>query len=316
LVEAGDVLVSTVGPFNRWGEPAANAALDAGAHYLDSTGEPGFIRRIFEEYGPRAESAGIGMLTAFGYDYVPGNLAGALALREAGAAAARVDIGYFVSGKPEGPAEGPFLARLAGGMGGMSGGTFASTLGAMADSSFAFRGGRIVSERTGKRVGTLEVRGKRRQGISVGASEHFALPRLAPHLREVNAYLGWFGSLSRVMQATSAFNAGLAALPGGRRAMQAMAGRASGSTGGPSEEARAQTRSQIVATAYGDSGQVLSTVGLAGVNGYTFTFEILAWGAIAASEGHLQGAGALGPADGFGVDRLREGVESAGLAVQ
>jgi len=118
------------------------------------------------------------------------------------------------------------------------------------------------------------------------------------------------------MQATSAFNAGLATLPGGRRAMQAMAGRASGSTGGPSEEARAQTRSQIVATAYGDSGQVLSTVGLAGVNGYTFTFEILAWGAIAASEGHLQGAGALGPADGFGVDRLREGVESAGLAVQ
>jgi short subunit dehydrogenase-like uncharacterized protein len=316
LVGAGDVLVTTVGPFNRWGEPAAEAAIDARAHYLDSTGEPGFIRRVFEEYGPRAEKAGIGMLTAFGYDYVPGNLAGALALRDAGPDATRVDVGYFVSGRPTTKVEGGPLARLAGGMGGMSGGTLASTLGAMADSGFGFRKGKVVTERTGKRVGRLQVGESLRQGISVGASEHYTLPRLAPNLREVNAYLGWFGSLSRVMQATSAFNAGIAVLPGGRRVLQAMAGRASGSTGGPSEEARAETRSQVVATAYDAEGNALASTALAGVNGYTFTFEILAWGAMAAAEGGLQGTGALGPADGFGVDRLREGVESAGLGVQ
>src|SRR5687767_531916 len=40
LVEEGDVLVTTVGPFARWGDPALEAALDAGAHYVDSTGEP------------------------------------------------------------------------------------------------------------------------------------------------------------------------------------------------------------------------------------------------------------------------------------
>lgn len=316
LLEAGDVLLTTVGPFNRWGPAAAEAAIDAGAHYIDSTGEPGFIRRVFEEYGPRAERAGIGMLTAFGYDYVPGNLAGALALRDAGERVARVDIGYFVSGRPSEPAGASPIAKLAGGMGGMSGGTLASTLGAMADSSFSFRGGKIVTERTAKRVGALVLCGKRRQGISVGASEHFALPRLAPNLREVNAYLGWFGSLSRVVQATAAFNGGVAALPGGRGAMRALAGRASGSTGGPSLQARAQTRSQVAAVAYDDAGKTLATTTLAGVNGYTFTFEMLAWGAIAASEGDLKGAGALGPADGFGVDRLREGVESAGLVVQ
>ena len=39
LVERGDVLVATVGPFVRWGEPAVQAAVAAGAHYLDSTGE-------------------------------------------------------------------------------------------------------------------------------------------------------------------------------------------------------------------------------------------------------------------------------------
>ena len=38
LVERGDVLVTTVGPYLRFGEPALEAAVDTGAHYFDSTG--------------------------------------------------------------------------------------------------------------------------------------------------------------------------------------------------------------------------------------------------------------------------------------
>ena len=34
LIEKGDVLLTTVGPFARWGEPAAVAASSAGAHYI------------------------------------------------------------------------------------------------------------------------------------------------------------------------------------------------------------------------------------------------------------------------------------------
>ena len=99
LVERGDVLVSTVGPFARWGGPAAAAASSVGAHYIDSTGEPAFIREVFERYGPAAEQSGSAMLTAFGYDWVPGNLAGGIALRRAGEDAVRVDVGYFFTGK-------------------------------------------------------------------------------------------------------------------------------------------------------------------------------------------------------------------------
>src|SRR6266581_715547 len=89
LLDPGDVLVSTAGPFVKIGRAAVAAAVDAGAIYLDSTGEPPFIRQVFEEFGPRAERTGAVLLTAFGYDYVPGNLAGALALEAAGPAAAR-----------------------------------------------------------------------------------------------------------------------------------------------------------------------------------------------------------------------------------
>jgi short subunit dehydrogenase-like uncharacterized protein len=74
LVGPGDVLVSTVGPFVRFGGPAVDAAIEAGATYLDSTGEPQFIRHVFEDCGPRAEAAGCALVTAFGYDWVPGNL--------------------------------------------------------------------------------------------------------------------------------------------------------------------------------------------------------------------------------------------------
>ena len=64
LVERGDVLVSTVGPFARWGGPAVQAAVASGAHYIDSTGEPEFIREVFERHGPGAEAAGCALVSA------------------------------------------------------------------------------------------------------------------------------------------------------------------------------------------------------------------------------------------------------------
>src|SRR3954447_22009083 len=117
LVDLGDVLVTTVGPFAKWGHPAAAAATTKHAHYIDSTGEPQFIREVFERYGPAAEQAAVGMFTAMGYDWVPGNLAGALALERAGELATRVDVGYFITGSG----------------GSMSGGTKASLVGAISE---------------------------------------------------------------------------------------------------------------------------------------------------------------------------------------
>src|SRR5438045_1149543 len=163
LIGAGDVLVSTAGPFMKVGRPVVAAAVDAGAVYLDSAGEPPFIREVFEESGPRAERTGAVLLTAFGYDYVPGNLAGALALQAAGPGAARVQVGYFVRGD---------IRR------GTSAGTRASVTGVLLEPGYAFRGGRIVTERTAAHLTSFTVGGKKRQALSIGSSEHFALPRL------------------------------------------------------------------------------------------------------------------------------------------
>jgi hypothetical protein len=59
-------------------------------------------------------------------------------------------------------------------------------------------------------------------------------------VREVNAYLGWFGGMSRPLQAFSAAGAVAMAVPGARALAEAATKRfVKGSTGGPSEAERA-----------------------------------------------------------------------------
>jgi short subunit dehydrogenase-like uncharacterized protein len=298
LVGRGDVLVSTVGPFLRFGAPAVAAAATHGAHYLDSTGEPPFVREVFDRYGEAAEQSDCGLLTAFGYDFVPGNLAGALALERAGDAAVRVDVGYFFTGQNR-----------------PSGGTAASLAGVVTADGFSYRDGHVRPERSARRAKSFQVGSKERGAISVGGSEHFALPRVAPQLEEVNVYLGWFGPVSRALPVVSLGGSALRKLPGVEGAWGAVQDRLlKGSSGGPNAEERSRGGSHIVGIAYDAAREQLSEVHLTGVNGYTFTGRILAWGAERAANGGLRGTGALGPVDGFGLRELERGCAEAGLS--
>ena len=297
VVEKGDVLVSTVGPFARWGDAAAHAAIGKRAHYLDSNGEPPFTRRVFEHHGPTAAAAGVGMLTAFGWESVVGNLAGALALREAGDAAVRVDTGYFYTG----------LIRF-------SPGTRESLSGAMVLPSFAFRDGAIRTVRGGDRYRTMPVDGRQRPGVAVGAAEHFTLPRSFPQLREVNAYLGWFGRFSRPLHAMSRASFAALRVPGVRSLYDAAARRyVKGSRGGPDAGERARGGVHVVGIAYDARGGRLTEVHLSGIEGYEFTARILAWGADRIVSGGLDRPGALGPIEAFGIDEIEAGCREAGV---
>jgi len=304
LVEPDDVLLSTVGPFSRYGEPAVTAAVDAGASYLDSTGEPAFIRRVFEQHGPRAERAGVALLTAFGYDWVPGNLAGAIALEEAGEAATRVEIAYFNDA-------------------GTSGGTKASTITAILDPSFAFRDGELSAEPAGAKARSFNLPGgSRRIALSAGGTEHFGLPSIYPQLRDVDVLIGHSGPQSRLtaglMRAVPLAVRAVATafmVPGLRGSVQGLAERrVPGSTGGPDERARRNSSSVVLANAYDRDGRRLSEVRLAGVNPYTFTFEILAWAATRLAESPPARRGALSPAQAFDLDVLEDGVRQAGIS--
>jgi short subunit dehydrogenase-like uncharacterized protein len=307
LLEPGDVLVSTVGPFLRFGEAAVTAAVDAGAVYFDSTGEPPFIRDVFDRHGPAAEETGAALLPAFGNDFVPGTLAGALALTEAGAATAAVHTGYFITG----------------GTGqGFSKGTLNSLAGVLLEPMFSWRDGRLIDEPAGARFRTFPIAGRARPAVSIGAVEQFALPTLAatgvaPALREVDTYLGWFGGASRALHIAAKATPLLRSLPRiGSAVTRSLEFAATKAADEPSAVGLATTTSHFVGEAYGPAGELLASVTLSGGDGYVITAELIAWGAQEALLGRVAGAGALDGVRAFGLSRLTEGAEQATLKRQ
>ncbi len=292
LTEPGDVLVSLVGPFSKWGEPAVRAAIAAGGIYIDSTAEPVFIRRVFDEFGPPAERAGASLLPAMGYDYVPGALAGALALEEAGLDAQRVDIGYYAFGA------------------GSSAGTRRSSVAVALDEGYAFRGGAVQTARMAERVRSFAVRGKDRDAVSIGGTEHLTLPATYPSLLEVNVYLGWFGALAKPLQAGSLAGSVAMRVPGVRPALKAAADRLVGLASAPDPESGI---SWVVAEAFDAAGEKLAEVHLTGGEPYKLTAGILTWAAQRAASEGVSEVGALGPVQAFGLEALEAGCREAGL---
>jgi hypothetical protein len=276
------------------------AAIAKGAIYLDSTGEPPFIRRVFDEFGAAAAEAGATLMPAMGYDFVPGAVAGALALDAAGPQASRVDVGYFA---------------LGGGPSSISAGTKASLAGVALSQAFAYRGGDVRAVRSGERYRTFPVKGKERPGISVGGAEHFTLPPVYPQLQEVNVYLGWFGPLTRGIQLTSGITAAALRVPAVKRALLAGGAKLATLGGTPAPGTTpVHTLSWIPAAAYGSGSDTpLAEVALTGADGYAFTAGFLAWAARRAAAEGVRVTGAAGPLEAFGLDAVVAGCSEAGL---
>jgi hypothetical protein len=296
LLEPGDVLVTTVGPFLQLGEPALAAAVDAGAVYLDSTGEPPFVRRVFEEFGPRAGRATL--VPAFGMDYVPGNLAGALALQEAGERAHRLDVGYSLQGT-----RGQAFSR----------GTLVSSVGVLFEPGFAFTGGRLTTEVPGRRTWRFDAGGRSRLGLSIGGSEHLTLPPLAPSLREVGVHLDWLGPATGPAHLLSPFTGLAARIPGAGRAAQRVASAVGRRVAEGPSASNEGARSTTVAEVRDRGGDLVGRVVLEGPEPYGFTGAMLAWGATTAAGGGTHATGAAGPVQAFGLAELTAGAAEAGL---
>ena len=146
--------------------------------------------------------------------------------------------------------------------------------------------------------------------MSIGGSEQFALPLLAPQLRTVEVYLGWFGPASGMVHATS----GVMSLVGGsasrahrglgiladyatRRVPAAPAPRGAGGRG------RARCRGGR-STARAPCWRATR---LRSQDAYALTAELLAWGAGRAAEHGVIGVGALDAVAALRPGRGREG---------
>ncbi|MFL6634967.1 MAG: saccharopine dehydrogenase family protein [Massilia sp.] len=78
------VVCATVGPFADFGLVTVEAALKAGCHYLDTTGEQPFIRAARDEFGELYRQAGLLLSASNAYMYTFAEIAAELALETPG----------------------------------------------------------------------------------------------------------------------------------------------------------------------------------------------------------------------------------------
>ena len=74
LAAQTQVVVTTVGPYSRYGLPLVAACAAAGTDYADLTGEPPFIRESIDLYHKQALDTGARIVHACGFDSIPSDL--------------------------------------------------------------------------------------------------------------------------------------------------------------------------------------------------------------------------------------------------
>ena len=74
MAEDTRVLITTVGPYILHGEPVVKACAEAGTDYVDLTGEPEFVDRMYLKYHQAAVTTGARIIHACGFDSIPHDL--------------------------------------------------------------------------------------------------------------------------------------------------------------------------------------------------------------------------------------------------
>ncbi len=308
LLRKGDVVVSTVGPFVDLGHEIARSVARSGSVYLDSTGEPPFIDWMFRELSVTANSTGALLVPGFGYDYIPGNLAGWLAADSAEVDVRSIEVGYFMWRYDEatGQRRQPTLAEMMSTA--TSPGTRASLVKVLGTPSYSYRAVGsdhfgIRYERTADRAFRFFIEGRERTVLSVGGSEHFGLPEVVEGLESVDVGLGWFGKAGPVIHRMSRIAGPVTTNPVSRFISDKVADHLPYRNTEPS----VPTRITTVARARDEFGRRISEVAVNGPDPYSLTADLLVRGAQRFAAGGDRKSGVRGPLSAMspqGLERL------------
>jgi hypothetical protein len=98
LLEGKTVVFNFVGPYMQLGEPIVQAALSAGCHYLDATGEQDWMIFLKKEYAQKYKDKGLVLSPACSAMWCSGKMTSEICLEENDIDS--VDIVYALSGVP------------------------------------------------------------------------------------------------------------------------------------------------------------------------------------------------------------------------
>ena len=85
VAESTRVVITTVGPYLLHGEPLVAACAAAGTDYVDLTGEPEFVDRMYLEHHDAAVATGARIVHACGFDSIPHDLGAYFTVQQLGA---------------------------------------------------------------------------------------------------------------------------------------------------------------------------------------------------------------------------------------
>jgi short subunit dehydrogenase-like uncharacterized protein len=278
LLEPCSVVAACAGPFSLHGEPLVEAAVETGTHYLDTTGEQGFMRMVFDRYGVRAAEKGIALVPGMGFDYLPGDLIASLTAEGMGPLE-EIVVAYCVHGFT--PTHGTALSGLEI----MRGGDVVWTDGDWRPAPHSTDGGRWHFP---------DPIGEQRM-LRYPAGEQITVPRHVETAR-VRTLLNGMVVPPQLMPLAviSSPLLGLAMRTPLRQAMGALLRRLPAA---PSEAGRKASRFTISCEARGRAGVRRGTV--RGSNVYGLTAAAVAHGAVLCADPSYDRSGALAPAQAF-----------------
>ena len=114
MCEQTKVILSTVGPYDLYGETLIQACVETGTDYCDLTGEPHWIKKMLDCYEEQAKQSGARIVHCTGFDSIPSDLGVYFTQREA-----KQQLGRTCS---------DIKMRIKNMRGGASGGTIATAL--------------------------------------------------------------------------------------------------------------------------------------------------------------------------------------------
>ena len=74
MAQHATALISTVGPYAKYGTPLLQACATEGTHYCDLTGEAQWMAEVYEQIDPVAKDSGARLVHCCGFDSIPSDL--------------------------------------------------------------------------------------------------------------------------------------------------------------------------------------------------------------------------------------------------
>ncbi|RYD86063.1 MAG: saccharopine dehydrogenase, partial [Sphingomonadales bacterium] len=74
MAQSAGVVITTVGPYQLYGEPLVAACTEAGTDYVDLCGEPAWMAAMIARYDKQAKATGARIVFSCGFDSIPFDL--------------------------------------------------------------------------------------------------------------------------------------------------------------------------------------------------------------------------------------------------